>query len=88
MILLEGVDVHIGDWGKLLLSEFSTGGSSPMGLNGLHVPLVDNCNDVLFLNVENFSENSLSSPINQNLLLLWSNFVEHTDQEVDSASIT
>lgn len=87
-VLLICIDVHIRNWGLDLLDQFSSCSSSPMSLNGLHMPLIDNCYDIIFLNIINISENSLSSPINHNFLLFWGNFSEQTNHKVDSASIT
>lgn len=63
LVLLESVNVHISHWWQHLLGDFSAGGSSPVSLNSLHVPLVDDGDNVLLLDVVNFSENCFASPI-------------------------
>ncbi len=88
MVFLEGVDVHIRDWGQLLLRDFSSGGFPPVSFDSLHVPLVDDGHDVLLVDVVNVPENSLAIPVNHDILLLWGNLIEHNNQKVDSASVT
>ena len=87
VVLLPSVNIHIGDWRQDFLVDLSACGSAPMGLDGLHVPLVDHGHDVLLVDVVNVSENSFSSPVHQDLLLLWCDLVKHTHQKVNSASV-
>lgn len=86
-LFLHGVDVHIGDGGKVLDWELSVGVSAPVSLNTLHVPLVDNCNSVLGFKAEELAEDAFVSLVDQDGLLLGSRFAEKPHQEVDAAAI-
>ncbi len=88
LVFLPTIDVHIGHWGQLFLDNFSARGFSPVCLHCFHVPLVDHCHNAVFFYVVNVSENSLTSPVHQNIFLFWSDPVEHSYQKVDSASVT
>ena len=87
VIFLPGIDVHISNWRQDFLVDFGACGSAPVGLNCLHVPLIDHCHDVILVDVVNVTENSLSSPVHQNILLLWCDLVKHAHQKVNSASV-
>jgi len=71
-----------------LLGKFSVSQPSPMSLNSLHVPLIDNSNNIfmIFQSVQ-LSENSLISIIDQNSFLFRCYFIEKCYKEINSTTI-
>lgn len=81
------IDVHIGDRRKMLLHDFCPCSFSPMGLDSMGMPMIDNCNNFFSLALINISENTLISLVNHDMFLLRGNFLEHRNKEISSASI-
>lgn len=78
MGLLNNVDWHIMNGGKPLFDGFSLCASSPVRFNTLHMPLVDNSDNILRGSVVKVTENTLISLVYQNCLLFGSCFTEHS----------
>jgi hypothetical protein len=85
--LLHGVDVHVGDGGAVVGGEFGAGVSAPVGLDALHVPLVDHGHGVLGLEGEELAEDAFVPVVDQDGLLLGRSLVEQSHQEVDPAAV-
>lgn len=86
-VLLDGVDVHVGNGGQVFLFQLSARESAPVGLDSFHVPLVDHCHDVLGLDVVEISEDSLVPLVDEDALLLWGGLAEQSDEEVDATAV-
>lgn len=72
MSLLIFIDVHISNWRHLLLFFFSTSCSSPMSLDTLNMPLINNSYNILpFTFFIKISKDQLISNINNNFFLFW-----------------
>lgn len=71
---------------RFLLESF--GLSAPVSFNTFHVPLIDHGNNIFMaFHVIDVAEDSDISFIDQNLLLFWCQFIQKSNQKVDSASI-
>ena len=86
-LLLDCVDVHIGDGRKVGLDWLGSRGPSPVGLDAFHVPLVDHSDDILGLEFVKVPEDSDVSHIDKDLLLLRRALVQKSNQEVDPAPV-
>jgi len=86
-ILLNSINVHVCNGGKVCLFLLCFGIPAPVCLNSLHVPLIHHCHDVLALYIVQFSEDSFIPLIDKNSLLVWSSLTEQSHQEVDATTI-
>lgn len=86
--LLVLVDVHVGHWRQLLLLLLRAGGSAPVGLDALYVPLVHHCHNLLALaSFVEVSEDALVPGVHEDSLLLGSDLAEQGHHEVGPAAV-
>lgn len=69
-LLLNSINVHVSNWGKIGLGDLGSSDSSPVGLHSFHVPLIYYCYDVLCFQGPEIPEDTLVSEIDKDLLLL------------------